>query len=258
MKFALVDGLKESPKPQMQGECPCCGSKVISKCGDKKLWHWAHYSKRNCDVWWENETQWHRNWKDNFPVEWQEVVHKDEYGEKHIADVKTDQGWTIEFQHSYIKPAERKSRNDFYQKVVWVVDGLRRSRDKEQFFKSLNEMRPVCNSPHIRKVYLDECALLRDWSGNHCPVIFCFGDEPLWCLLPVEQNMWGYIVAFPPREFIESHSKEANESKRFESLLNQLNKLVSLIEKKRIRDQERIYFNFKFDGRSKWTRKWRL
>ena len=102
MKFALVKGVKESPTPKMEASCAFCGAKVISKCGDIKLWHWAHYSKRDCDVWWENETEWHRNWKGKFPVEWQEVIHYADDGEKHIADVKTGHGCILEFQHSFI------------------------------------------------------------------------------------------------------------------------------------------------------------
>jgi hypothetical protein len=50
----------------------------------------------------ENETEWHRAWKDQFPPEWQEIVHLAGDGERHIADVKTGDGWVIEFQHSYI------------------------------------------------------------------------------------------------------------------------------------------------------------
>lgn len=46
----------------------------------------------------------------------------EESGEKHIADVKTDSGWVLEFQHSNINPKERLSRNSFYPKLVWVVD----------------------------------------------------------------------------------------------------------------------------------------
>jgi len=37
-------------------------------------------------------------------------VHRAEDGEKHIADVKTYHGRVIEFQHSYLKPVERRSR----------------------------------------------------------------------------------------------------------------------------------------------------
>ena len=82
-----------------KGVCPSCGSELIAKCGEIVIHHWAH--KKKCsDHWWENETEWHRNWKDKFPKEWQEVVHFSDDGEKHIADVKTRNGFVIEFQHA--------------------------------------------------------------------------------------------------------------------------------------------------------------
>jgi len=46
--------------------------------------------------------------KDQFPADWQEHVQHAETGERHIADVKTSRGWVIEFQHSYLKPEERR------------------------------------------------------------------------------------------------------------------------------------------------------
>ena len=130
MKFAIVDGKKVEATPGARGLCPSCISEMIAKCSPekKRVWHWAHKGKRSCDPWWENETEWHRAWKGYFPDDWQEVVHRAENGEKHIADVKTDQGWVLEFQHSYLKSEERYSREAFYRKLVWVVDGTRTSR----------------------------------------------------------------------------------------------------------------------------------
>jgi hypothetical protein len=29
---------------------------MTPKCGQLKVWHWAHRSTRSCDPWWENET----------------------------------------------------------------------------------------------------------------------------------------------------------------------------------------------------------
>jgi len=102
--------------------------------------HWAHKGSQNCDPCWENETNWHRSWKDSFPKEWQEIVHtNEESGEKHIADVKTDSDWVLEFQHSPINPEERLSRNSFYPKLVWVIDGIRRLKDKPKFYQTLEK-----------------------------------------------------------------------------------------------------------------------
>ncbi len=101
MRFALVEGSKREPQPKQRGECPHCDEDMIAKCGRVKVWHWAHKGKRHCDQWWENETEWHRSWKDEFPTDWQEIGQQDEEtGEKYLADVKTTHGLVIEFQHS--------------------------------------------------------------------------------------------------------------------------------------------------------------
>ncbi|MGH9440295.1 MAG: competence protein CoiA family protein [Terriglobia bacterium] len=101
MRYALVNGLKVEPAPSLSGQCSSCGAVMVAKCGQHKLWHWAHKSRVHCDPWWEPETDWHRAWKNHFPPEWQEVVHFDPAShEKHVADVKTVAGKVIEFQHS--------------------------------------------------------------------------------------------------------------------------------------------------------------
>jgi hypothetical protein len=43
--------------------------------------------------------------------------------------VKTDFGVVLEFQHSPLHRDEREARENFYQKMVWVVDGLRRASE---------------------------------------------------------------------------------------------------------------------------------
>src|SRR5579872_4564917 len=103
-KFALVEGQRQEAQPGLTGKCQFCEKPMVAKCGKTRIKHWAHIGKRTCDLWWENETEWHRAWKGHFPAEWQEIVHQAQNGEKHIADVKTDLGWVLEFQHSYIKP----------------------------------------------------------------------------------------------------------------------------------------------------------
>lgn len=213
MKFALIEGVKELPTPKKSGLCPFCGSKVVSKCGNKNIWHWAHHSKRDCDTWWENETEWHRNWKNNFPVKWQEVIHWADDGEKHIADVKTDHGCAIEFQHSFILCEEILSRNNFYPNLIWVVDGLRRKRDQKQFFNSLNDGVTVIPNPLLVKVYIEDCNLVKEWENSSAPVFFDFGqNERIWWLLPIRENGWGYLVPFSRQNFIEFHLGKQDNS----------------------------------------------
>lgn len=108
------------------GFCQCCNVQLVPRCvrlGAKYVPHWAHQPKRHCDPWWETETPWHRNWKALFPERFREVVHFDEpTGEKHIADIKTDDGCVLEFQNSPIEPAEARSREVFYRCLVWIVN----------------------------------------------------------------------------------------------------------------------------------------
>lgn len=85
--------------------------------------HWAHHRSRNCDPWWENETPWHREWKNLYPISCREVSHTAEDGEIHRADVKTPTGIVIELQHSAMSAEERISREAFYHNLVRVLDG---------------------------------------------------------------------------------------------------------------------------------------
>jgi competence protein CoiA len=96
---------------------------MVAKCGPRVMHHWAHAGRRNCDPWWENETPWHREWKNLFPEDCREVSHAAPDGEVHRADIKTLTGIVIEVQHSNMTDAERLSRESFYGNLVWVVDG---------------------------------------------------------------------------------------------------------------------------------------
>ena len=214
MKFAIVNGKKEEATKGAKGTCPSCDTELIARCGEVKINHWAHKGNRNCDPWWENETDWHRMWKGKFPKDWQEVTHHDESGEKHIADVKTNSDWVIEFQHSYLKPEERRARNAFYRKLAWVVDGTRRKTDKKQFQNILNESTQLPTKiPIIQVHYPDECRLLKEWHDSNELVFFDFQEAEnfeqsmLWFLFPKMSSGETYIAPFSRLNFIEFHNK---------------------------------------------------
>ncbi len=225
MKFAYVVNIKTEATKGAKGICPYCGSELIARCGEVKVNHWAHKGNRNCDPWWENETEWHRWWKGQFPVEWQEVVHRDKSGEKHIADVKTKEEWAVEFQHSYLKPEERRARNAFYQKLVWVVDGLRRERDKPQFSNHILKGACIKISRNI-KVYQikspKESRLLNEWNNSKVLVFFDFQESKnldkmkLWLLLPKISNDKAFLIPFPGRQFVELHLKHGFNEMAYE------------------------------------------
>ena len=213
MRFALLNDERIEATKGAKGVCPCCGTDLVAKCGEVYIHHWAH--KKKCDdYWWENETEWHRNWKNKFPKEWQEVIQYAESGEKHIADVKTSNGWVIEFQHSVIAREERDSRDYFYNKLIWIVDGTRRPTDVKQFQNLLNEAEFVSNEPFILNVnYPEDCRLIKEWGSSKSSVLVDFGSsllgyrdgysstEDLWLIYPSHNEI--FISNFSRKSFIE-------------------------------------------------------
>jgi len=217
MKYGLVDGQRQEAQPGLSAHCPSCDSQLVAKCGERRVWHWAHRGTRNCDRWWERETEWHRTWKNYFPDAWQEVIHRAEDGEKHIADVKTEHGRVIEVQHSYLKPEERRAREAFYGSMVWVVDGLRRKNDVPQFIRALNSLRVIRPAPLTLMVPSDESAILKEWADSTVPVYLDFGDVNslkellnfaapiLWLVHPKSPMGAAFITPVFQTNFIESN-----------------------------------------------------
>jgi len=135
MQLALVDGKRQTAYAGGLGTCEMCLKNVRAKCGTKVVHHWAHERTKNCDPWWENETPWHREWKQLYPEACREIVHRAEDGEIHRADVRTQSGIYIEFQHSAISDAERMSRENFYRNLVWILDGRSFAKQFEIYHK---------------------------------------------------------------------------------------------------------------------------
>src|SRR5258708_18657300 len=210
MKFALVNGERLEAQPNLSGKCPACDQTMNAKCGPVKIWHWAHKGRHTCDPWCENETEWHRTWKGHFPKHWQEIVHRADNGEKHIADVKTDQGWVIEFQNSPIKSEERQSRDAFYDKLVWVVNGERLQRDPRQFFEAGYRAKSIVPNLQIWRTFSDECAILRECVGDHGPVFLDFkGERELWWIRTGLTKGSAYIARSSRIDFIERNHHAA-------------------------------------------------
>lgn len=211
MQFAHVNNERTAPSPKLVGSCPACGAAMIAKCGSIKVHHWAHRGARVCDIWWERETLWHRNWKSKFPEQWREIIQHDRTGAKHIADVRTEHGLTIEFQHSHLNPMERAEREAFYGNMIWVVDGARLSRDLPRFAEGVSSLRATAKRGRFTVPFPDE-VFPKNWLTCSVPVFFDFGDadggsepklsRPLWCLLPGRVFGQAVVLALSREAFL--------------------------------------------------------
>jgi hypothetical protein len=162
MEFALSEkNIRIKATHGTIGFCELCHEALIPKCGSVKIHHWAHKSLKNCDPWWEGETNWHREWKSVVPENFREiVVEKD--GKKHRADILLQSGIIVEFQKSPLSLDERFEREIFYQKILWVIYFPKKKVDS--IFKTEREDNRIIvdsfsegffSSPHTCPVFLD-------------------------------------------------------------------------------------------------------
>lgn len=264
MRFAIVNGQKTEPKPRLKGACPNCRGEMIARCGRLKVWHWAHKGKPLCDQWWENETEWHREWKNHFPIEWQECCLRNRStGEKHIVKVRAKSGLVIEFQHSYLNSEEQEAREGFYKKMVWVVDGSRLKRDFPRFLKEVKHFEPSHMPGVFLASYPEECFQVA-WTTRSVAVFFDFEGVPehrpdnaeksVWCLMPDRVPGRSVVIALKQKDFVEAvqHGNLVNDLKKifenarkYRELIIQKYKMErKLMESRNIRRRRRRYSRF--------------
>jgi len=203
MRFAISNGQRIEATPKARGACGSCDAEMVARCGTRKVWHWAHKTKRSCDHWWEPETEWHRKWKQMFPADWTEVVQKATSGERHIADVRTPEGLVIEFQHSHIDIRESTSRELFYENMIWVVDGTRLKRDQKllNWFIFLRQY-----SGWVGPVRFNGMGFQASerWARSDKPVFLDFGGDDLWCISPDKEGRQFLAAQVSKLDFVES------------------------------------------------------
>lgn len=238
MKYALFEGKRVEPKKGLNAVCPFCGCEVIAKCGTVKMHHWAHTTVSNCDKWKENELPWHRNWKNQFPAEWQERIFIDtQTGEKHIADICTDHNFVIEFQHSPISEEEKRSREHFYKNMCWIADSSG-ERDRKRFFDKASFLfQCYGNIDNFgSKIYTIDNPLKilpKKWADRTVFVCLDFkGDsldpmyECLWSIVPILLQTDKAVTIQLNRQVFIEHVKNNTLPIFFDDVKNRLNKLL--------------------------------
>jgi hypothetical protein len=117
--------------------------------------------------------------------------------------VKNPFGLVIEFQHSTIKLEERISREEFYKKMIWVVDGTRGELDESYFNMGLSG--PLQKSPLAYQItWWGHGRLLHNWSESKVKVYLDFGKDMLWRLILFDSaQKVGAVGPLPKTAFIE-------------------------------------------------------
>ena len=188
MKFAIdSEGKRLTPYKGGHAFCPLCEKPVRARCGNIRAHHWYHESLKECAYTaytHVHETPWHLHWKKYFDAEWQEIILTASDGEKHISDVRTPHGLTIEFQHSPISEEERISRERFYSSIggmIWVVDGTKSKHDWNRWYNNRLLRESSLVLPGGGTIIENAKEMLPvEWLHCAVPVFFDFlGTEPI-------------------------------------------------------------------------------
>lgn len=106
------------------------GRILIAKQGPQIAWHFAlHPDETNYDCdrkgYKSDKSDWHRDWQSYSQISHIEVYMRKLINGKekcHIADLIDKDGYVVEFQHSAISSDDVKHREEFYDKMYWVID----------------------------------------------------------------------------------------------------------------------------------------
>lgn len=255
MQYAMLGNQKLEAAPGLFGECAGCQSRVLAKCGTQRVWHWAHLGKITCNFEREPETEWHRNWKNDFPVEWREVISWAQTGERHRADVRTELGLVIEFQHSPLHPTERIARESFHSNMVWVVDGLRLRRTWAKFLQGQRNWIGAPWQGFYMTHFPDESFPI-EWLACTVPVLLDFSGvveadneqspnrKTLWLLLPGRVEGRAVILAVNRQDFLDVTRRRSQivDSKK---ILQEIADFLALQRSLEYREFNRQRLNFR-------------
>lgn len=158
MYIAIDNNQRVRPSKDLRKAiCQCCGSSVIAKTGDKKVWHWAHEFLGDCTQ--KGKGEWHYFWQDQLDIT--EVEVRDPKWPNNIADIcirdpRLPDGYlVVELQESAISLEDIHQRNQAYKHILWITNNLNNKPHKRNFKdKSLNTY-AIFKHTHIDLIQID-------------------------------------------------------------------------------------------------------
>jgi hypothetical protein len=151
MLYALNElGEKIKPTKDVAAYCPCCNNLVRKAMGDVIVHHWKHITEVKCNS--KPMTRWHIEWQLNFPKENVEVY----VNKQRRADILTDDGMAIEFQHSSILISEVEKRSKLCNgNIIWVHDYQKQYNNNQ--FRNITKDNKI--SDLYRSEWLNPCKI---------------------------------------------------------------------------------------------------
>jgi len=233
MLLANKNNQRTRASPNSKAICPLCNEEVIAKCGEIKIWHWAHKVNFTCKEF-EPETERHIEmklfFKDNFPN----------------FELEYNLGWAIpdlfdknrkiaiEVQHSRLSKEKFLERTINYRKngihVLWIFDCFLLKENVPDFLRKAHELyfgriyiyhnkniTPLHfkRKERVIKINTDFCDIIPEYydeAGNEFITStyklkreFYFGNEIIKFNLILVKNNWkenDYLIArFTDRKF---------------------------------------------------------
>lgn len=251
MLLALLNKKLIPPTKNEIAKCPLCNLKVVAKCGEINIHHWAHKKTEGCDSWSEPETYWHKSWKESFPVENREVV-IEKYAKKHFADIYTNNQVVIELQNSSISSEIIREREIFYGKrLLWVINaGKYRSHISisinEEMKKIISQINPksfyykiyLCND-NINKFLETSNEFtfkwkypIRSWKNSKRPVFLDINEDYLLWFYQGIGTDYGKFKVYPKHKFFKKYKGDYTKYQELNETENLFDfaELVKIIE----------------------------
>lgn len=251
MLLALSNKELISPTKNRIAQCPLCNVKVIAKCGEINIHHWAHYKKEGCDSWSEPETYWHKSWKESFPIQNREVV-MNKNGIKHFADIFTNNQIIIELQNSNISSETIRERELFYgDRLLWVINAGRyrdhiRVHPNKEIEKLLSGIKPKY---WYYEIFLSDDYIndflstskeftfswkypIRSWLNSKRPVFLDINENyMLWFYKGIGTD-FGKFKVYPKNRFFEKYEGDYTRFKKLNETKNlyDFKEIVSIIQ----------------------------
>lgn len=123
-------------------------------------------------------------------------------GERHIADVYSEKDVVLEFQSYSIDPEEMRARENFYKKLVWIVNG--RNNESDSFYFDEYLVGTTSGDPMLKNLkWFGRSKLLAKWSQSTKHVYLDFGSDIVWHLVAYDvTTKTGQVRAYAKAKFV--------------------------------------------------------